>query len=275
MNPFLKRLVTDIPLMGEETLGYILNLALTKDDVQLAEHPAVKRMRADMAPKVELRGDIAIVPVQGTLAYNPDPLEMLFDGVEDSRSVLSMIQWAADNPDVKGILIRMDTPGGMLLGGPEMADAVTSARRTKPVVTHIGGLGASLGYMIASQSTEIVGNRSSISGSVGVIASVVDYSGLLARIGISFEYFTNKEATFKGVGAVGNKLTDAQRENIQQSVDSAFTMFKDMVRSRRPNVKDDAMRGQTFRGSEAKAAGLIDRIGDEQYAISVLKSYIE
>src|SRR5579859_1672327 len=141
MNPFLKRLVTDIPLMGEETLGYILNLALTKDDVQLAEHPAVKRMRADMAPKVELRGDIAIVPVQGTLAYNPDPLEMLFDGVEDSRSVLSMIQWAADNPDVKGILIRMDTPGGMLLGGPEMADAVTSARRTKPVVTHIGGLG--------------------------------------------------------------------------------------------------------------------------------------
>jgi ClpP class serine protease len=145
MKTFLRRLHSDIPLLTVQSLDFIL---AGIHDVQAAEHPVFQRIRADLAPKVELKNGVAVVPVQGTLAYNPDPFEMLYEGVEDSRNVSAMIHQAAANPDVNGILLRMDTPGGMMLGGPEIAEAVGMARRRKPVVAHAGGLCCSLGYMI-------------------------------------------------------------------------------------------------------------------------------
>jgi signal peptide peptidase SppA len=272
MKTFIKRLQCDIPLMTVQTLDFILSSVPSAIDVQAAEHPMFKAIRAALAPKVETRGDVSIVPIQGTLAYNPDPWEMLYDGMEDSRNVVKMIDEAAFDPHTKGILLRMDTPGGMMLGGPEIADAVAAAGRIKPVIAHIGGLGASLGYMIASQASEIVSNRSAIVGSIGVIASVTDYTALLEKLGIKFEYFTNADAKFKSAGAIGKPLTDEQRANIQSGVESAYSLFKSTVLSKRPNVKESAMQGQTFRGVEAKKVGLVDRIGDENFALSLLRS---
>ncbi len=163
--------------------------------------PSIRSFNASaptLRRKWKSRATWRLCRLQGTLAYNPDPFEMLYDGIEDSRNVTAMLHDAADNSDAGGILLRMDTPGGMMLGGPEIADAVASARRRKPVVAHAGGLCCSLGYMIASQADEIISNRSAIVGSIGVIASVTDYSKLLENLGIKFEYFTNQEAKFKG-----------------------------------------------------------------------------
>jgi protease-4 len=273
MKTFLKRLACDVPMMSVQNLDFILSNIPTTADIQCAEHPYFKNMRQSVAPKIEQQGDVAIVPVQGTLAYNPDPLEMIYDGVEDSRIITSLLSQAAADPKTKGVLLRMDTPGGMLLGGPEMADGVDYCRALgKPVVTHVGGLGCSLGYMVAARSNSIVANRSAIVGSIGVISSVTDYSAMLEKLGIKFEYFTNDEAIFKSAGAIGSKLTDDQRAQIKAGVNSAFDLFKSMVSSNRPQVKAETMRGQTLRGSEAKNAGLVDAIGDENYALSVLRS---
>jgi signal peptide peptidase SppA len=276
VNHFSRRLAADIPLLTADALAFLIATTGEKD-VRAAEHPMFAKYREQMKPKMEKRdvGDgkkIAIVPSQGALAYNPDISEMFFDGVEDSRNVLSMIQDADDDDTVDGILLRMDTPGGMLLGGPEMGDAVKNA--TKPVVAHIGGMGASLGYMIASQAKEVVASRSAIVGSIGVIASIVDWSSFLAQKGIKFEYFTNEAAKYKAAGAPGAPLTQAQRENIQRGIESAFQLFKSDVKAKRPQVKDEAMQGQTYRGSDAKSVGLVDRVGDEKFAIGVLKSHI-
>lgn len=269
---FLNRLATDIPLLNAHTLAFMMARHDSPDKIQMAEHQAFQKMRESMKPQVERMGNIAVVPVQGTLAYSPDIAEMLFDGVEDSRAVLQMLKACADNDEIKGVLLRMDTPGGMMLGGPEMADAVANMKSKKPVVAHCGGMCASLGYMIASQASEIVSNRSAIVGSIGVIASVTDYSALLDKLGIKFEYFTNKEAKFKAAGAIGTTLNDDQRAQLQSQVDSAFKVFKGAVLSARPQVPASAMQGQTFRGEEAKSLGLVDRVGDESFALSALKS---
>ncbi|HVU07848.1 MAG TPA: S49 family peptidase [Verrucomicrobiae bacterium] len=275
MNTFLRRLHSDIPLLTVQSLEFLITRAVTVADVQAAEHPVFQRIRADLAPKMELKNGIAIVPVQGALAYNPDPFEMLYDGVEDSRNVTAMINNAAANSDADGIFLRMDTPGGMMLGGPEIADAVSMARQSKPVVAHVGGLCCSLGYMIASQADEVIASRSAIVGSIGVIASVTDYSAMLEKLGIKFEYFTNKDAKFKGAGAIGTSLTDEQRAQLQSQVESAYGVFKSAVLSARPQVKPEAMQGQTFRGSEAKNFGLVDRIGDEHFALGVLRAMMK
>ena len=276
MKTFLKRLSCDVPMMTVHTLDFILANLPTVADVQAAESSFHKSVRAYVAPKIEQLGDVAIVPVQGTLAFNPDPFEMLWDGVEDSRNIVSMLNQCASDPKISGVLLRMDTPGGMLLGGPEISDAVDYNRALgKPVVTHVGGLGCSLGYMIAARSNEIVANRSAIVGSIGVISSVTDYSAMLEKLGVKFQYFTNDEAKFKGSGALGSQLTEDQKNNIQASVNSAFQIFKTAVTTTRPQVKAETMQGQTFRGDEAKKAGLVDRIGDESFALSVLRSYMK
>lgn len=276
MKCFAPRLAEDIPLLTLERLAWIVSAEFNDKDVQAAEHPYMKKLRADVQPQMQMFGDVAVIPVEGTLAYNPDPWEMVYYGVEDSRSVLKMFNDAASNPDVRGALVKMDTPGGMMLGGPEIGDAVAAmVKAGKPVVTHIGGLGASLGYMIASQSTEIVASRSAMVGSIGVISSVTDYTKYLEALGIKMEYFTNKEAKFKAAGAVGTSLNEDQRGYIQARVDSAFTVFKDMVSSKRPQVKAETMQGQVFRGEEARALGLVDAVGSEQAAMATLRRHIE
>jgi protease-4 len=272
---FIKRLAVDVPLINASHLSFMLARmqSATSDNVNLAEPELFKKIRGTLEPKMELvKGGVAIVPVQGTLAYNPDLLEMIYDGVEDSRAVLKMLNESADDDNIEGVLLRVDTPGGMMLGGPEMADAVNAIKAKKPVVAHIGGLGASLGYMIASQATEVIANRSAIVGSIGVIASVTDYTALLEKIGIKFQYFTNAEAKFKAAGAMGTSLSDDQKTQLQAQVDSAFQIFKGMVLAARPQVKESAMQGQVFRGQEAKGVGLVDRVGNESFALGILKS---
>lgn len=274
INPFLMRQCEDVPLMTFERFELMSGRDVEKD-VFAAEHPVWSQIRDSLKPKVQLFGDVAVVPVQGPLAYNPSVPEMLWYGMEDSRSVLSALDAVDSNPEVRGVLVRMDTPGGMMLGGPEIGDAIAAmVQRGKPVVTHIGGLGASLGYMIASQSTEIVASRSAMVGSIGVISSVTDWTKYLADKGIKIEVFTNKEATFKAAGAVGTSLTEAQRGHIQGRVDSAFAMFRDMVTSKRPQVKAETMQGQVLRGEEARSAGLVDAVGTERTALVALRKHI-
>lgn len=151
---------------------------------------------------------------------------------------------------------------------------IVAAAQGRPVIA-AGGMCCSLGYMVAARATEVVANRSAIVGSIGVIASVTDYTEYLGRLGIRMEYFTNESAKYKAAGAIGTSLTDDQRQNIKAGIESAFLLFKTTVTGKRPGVKEDAMQGQTFRGTEAKAAGLVDRIGDESFALSVLRNKIK
>lgn len=275
MKTFLKRLDCDVPLMTAHTLDFILMAEPNALDVQMAETPFAKSVRAYVAPKLEIiSGNIGVVNIEGPLAYRPDPFEMLFYGVEDSAAVTRVISESGANSDVQGVLLDFNTPGGMLLGGPEIGDAIAAVAKVKPVVAFAGGLCCSLGYMAASQANTIVASKSAIVGSIGVISSVTDYTKLLENMGVKFEYFTNAEAKYKGAGAVGKPLTDDQRSQIQGSVDSAFKLFKSTVLSTRPQVKAEAMQGQTYRGDEARAVGLVDAIGSRASAISLLQKQI-
>lgn len=271
INTFLRRAAEDVPMMTAERFAWMMGPASEKD-VQAAEHPYFKQAREVLKPQLQILGDIAIAPIEGTLAYNPDVFEMVYMGVEDSRSVLAMLKTAESNPNVEGVLLRMDTPGGMMMGGPEISDQVEKLiAMGKPVVTHVGGLGASLGYLIAAPSSKIIANKSAMVGSIGVISTIPDYTKYLENLGIKIEVFTNKDAKFKAAGAVGTSLTDAQRGYIQARVESAFALFRDTVTAHRPKVKAEAMQGQVLRGDEAIKAGLVDATGGEDFAIGVLR----
>ena len=266
---FFQRLINDVALIE---FGELEAMVSTVRQIQAAEHPILKQLKDKVKPSMTVNRDgTAIVPVEGALAHKPDFFEMAFMGIEDSRNVLEMLSAAASNPDVAGVLLDVDSPGGMVLGGVEIADAVRSLNAKKPVVAWSGGLAASLAYLIASQASQVVTTRSSLSGSVGVKTAHVDYTQMLERMGIKIEVFTNKEGTLKAAGDMGTALTDAQRADIQDRVQKVFGEMKKQITSARPGIAEEAMKGQVLYGSEAKKVGLVDRLGDRDFALSVLR----
>lgn len=288
MNKLVYRFASDIPLISQEWIiaavcpcpereaaASAFGSTLAHQLINAAEHPRMTELRAAVAPKLSIETDgVAVLNVKGALAYNPDPWEMLFSGVEDTGAVTAAINQASKMPKVRGLLLNIDSPGGMMLGGLEMAESVRMLASQKPVVAYTSGMMASLAYMLGSQATEVVASKGAMIGSIGVIASWPDVTGWLEKLGVKMEVFTNKEAVYKGIGAPGKPLTDQQRSHMQASVDGAFREFADTVRGIRPNVPDAAMQGQVFRGKEAKSMGLVDRIGNQEFAMSVLRDRI-
>ncbi|MGN6556218.1 MAG: S49 family peptidase [Verrucomicrobiota bacterium] len=222
-----------------------------------------------------LSDGIAVLPIKGMMARNPNPFDQLFGDVEDTAAVLEMVQSAANNPGVSGMLLDFDSPGGFYTGGPEVADAIRAAQARKPVVAFVGGMGGSLAYWMVAQAGEVVASRSAQVGSIGAFATHLDLSKMFDDAGAKLEVIKNKEADFKAIGLRGTALTDEQRIHLQERVQTGFNEFRASVKSARPQVPDSAMRGQVFSGAEAKANGLVDRVGDVSYALACVREGIK
>jgi signal peptide peptidase SppA len=269
MNPFHHRLATDIPLIE---MGVLTAMISAKFEPFAAEHPGMAQMRQKLKPQCTmLDGGICCIPVEGVLARKPDPYEMAFCGVEDSAAVQKLIEDATADPSVRGILLNVDSPGGMVTGGLEVADAVAKAGKSKAVVAYTGGMAASMGYYIASQASQVVATRSAVVGSIGCVISFFNYAKMLADAGITQHVFTNADATLKGAGAPGIALTDSQKAYFQARVDAAAKDFHSAVARTRGSLPDEAKTGAVFYAEEAKKMGLIDRVGSHSFALGVLK----
>lgn len=239
-----------------------------------AEGEWEKRVRAALAPKVEMTDDgIAIVPVEGPLAYAPDIIDMLYYGVEDSRAVERAIRNAATSPDARAVAIRIHSPGGQVMGGAEVAAAVEMSSARKPTAAHTGGVMASLAYWIGSQATAgVYATSAAYVGSIGVISTFTDISKYLENLGVKVEVFTNKEAKFKALGVPGTSLTADGRDHMQERAQSIFKQFRSSVLAARPDVPNDSMQGQVFVGKEALKAGLVDGVASFDFTLAVLRN---
>lgn len=264
----------DTPLLADGAIAAMLQLGAARLEPQAAEHPYLRKMRDGLKPMVEMAGNVGIIPVNGALMRKPDPFEMAWGGVEDTDTLRHLVDQAAADPNVSGILLDVDSPGGFYSGGPELADAVKAARASKPVVAWTGGMMASLAYWVGSQADSVIASRSAAVGSIGVYIAIPDTSKMYEAFGIKVELFVNREGDLKAAGMPGTSLTDPQREHFQGRAQTAFVEFRRSVKTQRPGVTEEAMRGQTLNGTEAKNAGLVDRIGDRTFALAVLRGMI-
>lgn len=267
----LQRFACDFPLIEERALEHLVALANSQHEPLSAEHPFFTQLRQPLRPKVEVTSDnLAVLPVTGVLAYKPNVFDMLYFGVEDITVIHDQFNQLQADPSIRGILLDVHSPGGFVTGGIDLADTI--ARSSKPVVTWSGGDIASLAYLIGSQAKDcVVTSASGRVGSIGTYTYHVDASQAYANNGLKVEVIRNKEGTFKASGVFGTPLTDEQRSQIQAGVDKHFGDFKRTVLRARPDVPEDAMRGQVFDGREAKKNKLVDAIGDRAYALAVLR----
>jgi signal peptide peptidase SppA len=265
-----RRLCLDTPLVAGEALAVMLNHA---QGPKAAEWELITRWREELQPEVEILGDIAVVEITGVLAKKPDPYEMALCGVEDMDGITRMLKQVIDASTIKGVLLKIDSPGGFVVGTPELGDLVAKLSALKPTVAFTDCMMCSAAYWIASQAGYIVASKSSIIGSIGVYSSLVDFSKYYESLGIKVEVFTNEEGTLKAAGLTGTSLTNEQRDNFQSRCQRDFDAFKAAVLTKR-TIPDEAMKGQTFNGTEAIGNGLVDMVGDEDEAMFALRQLI-
>lgn len=208
--------------------------------------------------QMTVEDSLAIIPVKGPLGCNLDKFEK-GAGCTDYADIMAEIAAANENPQVQNILLFMDTPGGMLGGLPECADAIEESG--KPVYAFVppGGTVASAGMWLAACCAGRFLSPSAQAGSIGVYCAYTDVSGMAAARGIKVKVFSS--GTYKGMGVPGTSLTAEQETHLQNSVMELAQEFYDHIRGNLgTEIPDEAMQGQMFRAEEAVNIGFADDI---------------
>lgn len=176
-----------------------------------------------------------------------------------------------DDPKVKAVVVRINSPGGTVVGGEALYKNLRKLAEKKPVVAVMGELATSAGYMTAIGADYIVAREGTITGSIGVIMQSANLTKLMDKIGV--EPVVIKSAPLKAAPNPMEEMTPQVREATQQIVMDMYDMFIEMVALRR-NLKVDEVRGladgRIFTGRQALGANLIDANGSEEKALGWL-----
>ena len=190
----------------------------------------------------------------------------------DSQTTIGELKRFSENPSVKAIVIRIDSPGGGVVPSQEIHDAVKRVRskNNKAVIASMGSVAASGGYYIAAATDRIVANPGTLTGSIGVIMETANVEGLLQKIGV--EGIVIKSGKYKDVGSPLRKMSADERGLLQAVMDDVHKQFIEAVaegRSLELRAAQVLADGRIFTGRQAKEAKLVDELGDLEDAIQL------
>ena len=187
-----------------------------------------------------------------------------------SESIVSQLEKFKNRKDISAIVIRIDSPGGLVAPTQEIYEKVRSLRGIKPVITSMGSVAASGGYYIALGGDTLIANPGTIIGSIGVIMNYPIATELLDKVGIKFE--TVKSGGLKDVGSYSREVTDADRKHLNEMVKDIHGQFVSAVRQNRLIDRAELVKladGRVFTGLQSKELGLIDLLGTFEDAIAL------
>lgn len=191
--------------------------------------------------------------------------------VDDPERDKALVDIAAD-PSAKALIVRIDSPGGTVVGGEVLYDRLRKVSEHKPVVTVMGELAASAAYMTALGSDWIVAHDGTLTGSIGVLVQSADLTGLLDKLGIKPEMV--KSSPLKAQPNPLEPFTPEARRATQAVVADIYELFVHMVQERRRLTEaqvTEVADGRIFTGRQAKEVGLVDELGGEDEARSWLE----
>jgi protease-4 len=186
--------------------------------------------------------------------------------VDDPQRDQALVD-VADDDDVRALIVRINSPGGTVVGGEALYRHLRRVAERKPVVAVMGEVAASAAYMAALAGDRIIAREGTITGSIGVIMQTADITGLLDKIGIKPE--SVKSAPLKAQPNPLETFTPEAREAAREVVLDLYEMFVGMVEERRRLGRDRTRAladGRVFTGRQAVANGLIDALGGEAEA---------
>jgi len=223
----------------------------------------------DAGPKIlllEIDGVISREPAGGVLRVSDEnPVSRIREELDKARA----------DPQVKALLLRVDSPGGTATASDVVYREVLRFKRERgvPVVAYLLGTAASGGYYVAMAADHIVAHPASISGSIGVLFMGVNVAGLMEKLGIEDQ--TIVAGAQKDAGSPLRRMRPAERRHFQTIVDELHAFFQSVVVEGRPELDADRVAklsdGRVFSARQALDAGLVDEIGGTEQALAVVK----
>jgi len=177
---------------------------------------------------------------------------------------------AREDDDIGAVVLRIDSPGGSIMASEVIRREVAELRKAgKPVVASMSTVAASGGYYIAMDADRILAAPTTITGSIGVFAVIPTFQRTLDKIGVTNDGFGTTKLS--GQTDLDRGLGSEAKEILQASVEHAYRTFVESVaaaRKRRPEEIDSLAQGRVWTGADAKAAGIVDELGNLDAAIA-------
>lgn len=226
-----------------------------------------KRSNRDDEPYETLNG-IAVINLYGVMGRRLDAFEEMCGGCS-CKTLGKHISHALANDAVKAVLLDVDSPGGTLAGLDELSGTISRGRSIKPIVAYTDATMCSAAYWVASSATAIVSTKSAVVGSIGVFTTHYDETAKDETRGVKRTII--KAGAYKA--AMRESLTDDSLTYLQGHLQAAYDTFVEAVAEHRGldvNAVHPAMAdGKIFTGKQALSAGLVDHIGDLEFALNL------
>jgi protease IV len=213
----------------------------------------------------------AIIAASARLAMNADgnanegdvvAVVELNGEILDTKEVVKQLYDQSTKNNVRGIVLRIDSPGGAVGPSQEVYHAVEAIKKVKPVVVSMGSVAASGGLYAALSASKIFANEGTLTGSIGVIGQFPNFSTIADRVGV--EVITVKSGKLKDIGNPFRPMEEADRAFLADTMTEIHDQFIKAVavsRSLDESVVREFADGRVLTGYQAKARGLVDEIG--------------
>jgi protease IV len=193
--------------------------------------------------------------------------------IGDDRERDEMLREIAESDAAQALIVRIDSPGGTTAGAESLYGALRAVAAEKPVVSVLGEIAASGGYVTAIATDHIIARGNTLTGSIGVIMEYPDVTSLMDRLGIEVD--TIRSSPLKAEPSPFRETSPAARRVSEAMVADAYGWFRDLVADRRGlsgEALEAATNGAVLTGRMARTAGLVDEIGGEAEAVDWLES---
>ncbi len=217
---------------------------------------------------------IALIHAVGTITGGESGKPALGGTSAGSETIVDAIEEAADDPDVRAILFRIDSGGGAVSASEAIRRALVRARQSgKPVIASMGDTAASGGYWIALAADRIVASPATITGSIGVVAGKFAIGGLSEKLGIQWDRVQG--ARNAGMWSPLRPFDDSESERLNAIIDDTYANFLQRVAEARHMTPEQARgiaKGRVWTGAQARELGLVDDLGGQEQALTLART---
>ncbi|MFJ7467634.1 signal peptide peptidase SppA [Peribacillus frigoritolerans] len=218
---------------------------------------------------------IAVFDVEGTI-QDTGEASLLSSTTYNHRAFMDKLKMAEENDDIKGIILRVNSPGGGVVESAEIYEKILDIKKVKkPVYVSMGSMAASGGYYISAPADKIYASPETMTGSLGVIMQGYNYEKLAKKYGVEFQ--TIKSGPHKDIMSPTREMTGEEREILQDMIDNSYDQFVKIIADGRGMTEKEVREiadGRIYDGRQAKENHLIDDFGHLDDVIAAMKTDI-
>lgn len=228
--------------------------------IPISNYQEIQKISKNKIAVIYAEGNIVLGEEKGNFGQSITPNKIILE-----------LERARKDKNIKGIVLRINSPGGSALASNIINRKIKEVGKEKPVYVSIGGVAASGGYYIAVAGDKIYAEKESLTGSIGVVSLIPNFKELLGKIDVNVEVV--KKGEYSDLFSLSKEFTEKDEEKIYASSLKVYSEFLDVVAHGRKldrNYVHSIAQGKVWLGEEGKELGLVDGIGGLETTISSL-----